>query len=149
MDKYTTGIIAGIAGWIATFIWNIPIQEIGYSKLRYLDFASVMIYGHFPKNKPELALALITTIIWFVFLAYLFTYIIDIIGSDHLIGKGIGYGIVVWFTFYAITLLFDVPEFRDISVNTSFSNLVGSILYGLVVGYTVKKLRNKDISTSN
>lgn len=41
MDKLQAGITAGIAGYIVTFIWNIPLHFIGISKLRYLDFVAV------------------------------------------------------------------------------------------------------------
>lgn len=140
MDKYTIGIVSGIIGWITTFLWNYPANKLGLSDLKYSDFVAVLIYGHFAKYTLEEIFALGTTIMWFAALGVLFSYIT---GNKHLTLKGLGFGVGVWFASYTITLLFKIPELTDISLGTAFSNLVGSLIYGLTLGIAVRWLRNK------
>lgn len=137
MDKLQAGITAGIAGWIATFSWNIPLHYLGISKLRYMDFVAVLTYGHFPKNALESSFALAITVVWFVLLALVFS---RFAGKSHLVFKGVAYGGAIWIGSYWITLLFHVPEIQDIDVVTSFCNFVGGLLYGLTMSYVLKRL---------
>ncbi len=137
MDKLQAGVTAGIAGYIITFMFNIPMHYLGISKLRYMDFVSVLTYGHFAKNALESSFALFITVVWFVFLALIFS---RFAGQSHLIFKGVSFGAGVWVASYWITLLFHIPEVKDIDVGTSFSNLAGGFLYGLTMSYVLKRL---------
>lgn len=144
MDKYIMGIISGTTAWLPTFLWNIPTYKLGISNLRYLDFASVLIYGHFSEYKLEEFFALVVTILWFASLGVIFTYFI---GHQFIILKAIGFGTGVWFVSYATTLLFKVPELNDITLGTAFCNLVGSIIFGFTLGLMVRWLkRSKPLS---
>jgi signal transduction histidine kinase len=113
---------------------------LGLANLRYLDFASIFIYGHLPQNKLEELFALFITIAWFGFLGIVFTYITR---REHLILRGLVFGIGIWFSAYAVTLLFDVPELANIPLGTAFTNFIGSAIFGSVLGFMVRWFKNR------
>ena len=49
MDRVMKGVIAGVLGGIVMNIWSfISVYILKFSNLLYLDWLSVMLYGHKP-----------------------------------------------------------------------------------------------------
>lgn len=149
-DKFTLGFIAGVIAFILPFIWNQLSKFIfGFSDLTFADFASVLIYGKFPKSIPEYIFAVLVEIFWNGLLGVVFAFLLKQIGSRNLLFKGWCYAFTVWFFSYVITYLFQVPELAEITLNTVISNAIGATLHGIILGYIFNYLDKKPSKSIN
>lgn len=144
-DRFTRGFIAAIIAGVPTAIYNWLAYYLHIANLRYSDFASVLIYGHKPNSVGETVFAIISTFIFVGLLGSIFGLVVPIIKSDNIVFKGWAYGTGLWFSFYALTYLFKVPELLTIPLWTAASNVVGAGIWGLLFGYTVNWLEKKRV----
>lgn len=142
-DRFTRGLAAGFIGWMPTVIFNLISFHLNFSKLRFLDFAAVFIYGHKPHGTLETMFASLAVMAFMSVLGIFFAFLIKDIGSAHLWLKGWIYGNTIWFSIYAITLLFKVTEIETISLPSAFSNFLASSIWGVTMAYALIWLDKK------
>lgn len=142
MDRYHRGLCAGMIAGIPMNIWDLfSYHYWDFSKLRYLDWSSVMIFGHLPKNNAELAFALISHIFWVGFLGIVFAFLIgEKITSRKFWLKGLEYGYIAGFLIYAAGIAFKLPEIMIRSVDTAVSQFIGGSIWGLTMAFVLKWL---------
>lgn len=141
MDRFSRGLIAGMAGGVLMNIWNlISYYFLNMADRRYLDWASVLIFGHLPTTFTETVYAQITQLIWAGFLGTIFAYVIPGVTSRTPLLKGTIWGFITGFILYAIAIIVRMPYFTRISTGTSISQFIGGIIWGLTMAYTLKLL---------
>lgn len=135
-DRFTRGIIASLFGAI---IITAPNLVLGHylGIMRYLDFASILIYGHKPQSGLEAVFGFVVAYLFLATLGGIFAYVITGITSMNLLLKGGLFGALIWFVSYTITLLFKVPELADIPLKSAFFNLVSGIVWGISMAYAL------------
>lgn len=142
-DRLTRGFIAGLICFIPLTIFNLTVYYLKISKLRYLDFAAVMIYGHRVTNTLEVTFAYFATLFFTSSLGIIFAYLIPSTSSRNIIFKGFLFSGGIWFLFYAIAVLFKIPELKHVDFLTSLCNFIGAIIWGITLGYSLWWIDNK------
>ncbi len=145
MDRFTRGFVAGAVAAVFEFLVALTLYYFNFTKLLWQDFASVLIYGRKPLLFWERVFAELS--VWFfaglmgIFLAY----IIRSTGNSNYLFKGFVFAQAVWFTSFAITVLFDVPEFRIITFKTTISNFILAAIWGLITAEILQRLDNRSL----
>lgn len=147
-DRFTRGMVAGLLASIPT----VAINQISYflhlSKLRYLEFASTMIFGTLPKNRGEAWFAFFVLIGFFGVLGSVFALLVPFIKSENLVLKSVTFGGMVWFLSYALTTLYKVPQLQIVPLNNAISNFIGATVWGLALGYAFGWLDHKQTKSN-
>jgi hypothetical protein len=146
-DKLTIGFIEGIIGGVIMNLFDLILVGFHWADVRYIDYAAVFIFGNKPVFWFDTVLALLVHVIFTGLLGIVFAYLMDYISSKYYLLKGGYYGAVAWFTFYVIAFLHKVPLFIKTSWPTAVSDLVSSIVYGLVLAETLRRLMQKYLGT--
>jgi hypothetical protein len=132
LDRNIKGLIAGITGGIIMGIWSFFSYHIlSFAKLRYADWASLLIFGEKPSNIYMLILATIAHIMWSGFLGVIFAFLIPIISSRYYLIKGAFYGFMTSFLIYTIPSLFGMPRLSKISLETAVTDILGGLIWGI------------------
>lgn len=139
-DRFTRGFIAGAGAGILTSVLNSLLYYLNFAKLRFLDFAAVMIFGHRPNNMGESLFAFIGQIGFYGLLGIVFLFIIPRISSSNLLLKSSIFGVTVWFSVYAVVVLYKIPELEVVSLSTALSNFIVASIWGVLLGYMVGRL---------
>lgn len=145
-DRFTRGLIAGIVAGIAMNLVNFFTHYVlRISDLRLLDWASILIHGSVkPHNLGEFFFALSGQIMFAGFIGIIYAFLIIKIESRNYILKGIILSLIVWFSTYTITLLFN--KVKHIMIGTAVANLLATLTYGIVLAQTLRWLDYKVLS---
>lgn len=143
-DRFTRGFIAGIIAGIAMNVPNyISFYLLDYAKLRFLDYASIALFGHRPLNFTEIVVAQISQIFFAGFLGIIFAYLITGITSRNHLLKGWVFSLFIWFITFAIAIVFRMPDISKPATESVISNSVGATVYGLCLPAILGLLDNK------
>jgi len=145
-DRVIQGLIAGIVGWLPTFVFNM-IVYFGFHlvKLRYLDFGGVLVFNRHPDGILELSFSELIVVVHMMLLGIFFAMLIKVIDSPHLRLKGGIYGGACWITIYVTVNLFKVKGIYGITdFSTAFFNFTASIIWGIMLGITYLFLNCND-----
>lgn len=144
-DRFMNGFTAGVlAGMTASLVDLILVSWLKFGSIRFLDFSGVFIYGGKPLNLPEALFAQFGELVWDGFIGILFVYFITDIRSRYLLIKGAVYGLIVWFITYALVILYRVPAFKKIALESAMENAFVSMLYGFVLATAVLYLQRRE-----
>lgn len=138
-DRVLTGFIAGILAAIGTDIANWVLFSLNLTEVRFLDWASAVFLGYIPATPAEVMVTQLTQIVWDGLLGVLFAMLLPVIKPDYLIYKGMMFAFALFFVFRAITVIYDVTPLNNISLSSFLSNIVCSIIWGLLVALVIKK----------
>jgi hypothetical protein len=142
-DRFVNGFIAGFIGGLAMSTLNfISFYILGISELLYLDWASVLIFGHRSATPLEAVIGQAGQLFFSAMVGILFAYLLPLTTSRYYLFKGWVYGLVVWFGAYAATTLFKVTPLMPIKPDTVMSNMVTASVYGLVLAEILRRLTN-------
>lgn len=141
MDRFYRGLLAGMVAGVPMNAWDlISYHLLHFSKLRYLDWASVVIYGDLPNNNLAVAFALISHIFWVGFLGVGFAFLIPSITSRKYLVKGAIYGYITGFLIYATGITFKMPIIMHRTPETAISQFVGATIWGLFLALMLRWL---------
>lgn len=145
MDRFFRGLVSGIIGGVFMNIWSLFSYHIlRFSQRRFLDWSSVLLFGHLPHNWLEAGYALIYQLLWSGLLGAVFAFLIrELSTSRGLIIKGVFFGAVSGFVIYSFAVMFKIPSLDHTPFNTAVSNHIGGIIWGLVTAYSLKKMSVK------
>lgn len=144
MDRFFRGLLAGMAGAIPMNIWSfISFHFVGLADRRIADWASIMLFGSPPNTLLELFLAIFAQILWSGFLGILFAYLVINITSRGYLLKGAFYGFITGFIIFSIPTVLQSPYLARTSTGTATSQLIGGVLWGVTMAYTLKWLDNR------
>jgi hypothetical protein len=138
-ERFTVGIIAGIAGGFAKEVSNLVAYYLmGFTKTRFIDFSSVLLYALKPFFWWDTILAFIAQLIFTCCIALLFIHALPFINTRRYILKGVGFGVASWFVIYAAANVYKIPFISGLPWQTAVDNFMGSVLFGLVMVLTIK-----------
>ncbi len=143
-NRYINGLWAGIGGGLAATAVNLfLVNLIRFGRIRFIDFSSIFVIGHFPHNIWETIFAFLVNLVFYATSGVVFAYLISFCSERYLLLKGAHYGLGVWFIAYAITILFKIPELENVSLPTALTNFIAALCYGLVAAALLRLLRRK------
>lgn len=146
MDRTTRGLLAGIIAGIAMNIWNLfDFFILKITEIRFLDWLSVLLTWDKPANIfQEIIALLLQIIVWDGFLGIVFAYLVALTTSKGIVYKSTLYGLLLWFLFKVIVNFYRVPVLSGLqSYPGALSNLMAVILWGIILGITLKILEAK------
>lgn len=130
-------MVAGIPmnGWdLISYYW------LHFSKLRYLDWAGVVMYGEIPKTPIAVAFALISHFFWVGFLGVIFAYLIPTLTPRGYLVKGFTFGFITGFIIYAIGIAFKFPIILHRTTGTTISQFIGGSIWGVTLALMLRWL---------
>jgi hypothetical protein len=141
MDRTFRGLIAGLIAGVVFNIWNLTdFYFFHISNLRLLDWVAVLTSGEKSQSFFQSITDLIIQLIWDGFLGIIFAHLLIKITSRGVIVKSVLYGTLCWFFFRAIAILFKItPLIAGHTFPSRFSNLLGAVLWGIVLGSFLKQ----------
>lgn len=142
-DRVVIGFVSGILGGIGTDIVNWALFSLGFTEVRFLEWASAVFLGHLPINTSEIIALQATQTVWDGLLGVLFVMLIPLIEPDHLIFKGLMYSLVLFLSFRAMSVLFDLVYLNDLPLNAFLSNVFCSIVWGVLTAFFVQRFANR------
>lgn len=135
MDKIFKGITAGI---IAAVIMNLINLILFYNfhliKIRFLDWAGLIMLGSLPQSKAAIIYSLLIHICWTGTLGIIFNYILIQISHQAVIIKGGLYAFLLTFIFRSLAVLFQMQTLANSNLTTSIANTLTSLTWGLILG---------------
>jgi hypothetical protein len=97
-----------------------------------------------PQGLLEFILAFWYEIIFSIFIAIIYIYLIPYLKTKHYLLRGAVYGTLVWFAVHAAALAFHIDAIINRSdVISSIVNSINSILYGIILAYLIHYLEKK------
>lgn len=141
MDRTFRGLIAGIIAGIIMNIWNLTdFYLFRISNLRLLDWVAVLTSGEKSRSVFQSITDLIIQLIWDGFLGVIFAHLLVKITSEGIIVKSVIFGTLCWFLFRALAIVFKVtPLIAGYNFPSRLSSLLGAVLWGVVLGFFLKK----------
>lgn len=141
MDRFFRGLLAGMIGGVTMNIWSlIEVSIFSLEIVRFIDWASIFLYGDLPRSHTEGLVALFMHVLWTGLLGVIFAFLIPQITSRGYLIKGVVYGVLVGFITYAIPTMFQMPMLKETSLTTVLSNISGGIIWGLILAQTLRWL---------
>jgi hypothetical protein len=144
-DRFTLGTIAGAAGWIPQAVFTLSMYSFHLTKLRYADFAAILAFNHRPQTVWDMILAELVVILFQMALGGVFAWWIGVVGGPNLLWKGAFFGGFAWFIIYTVTALYKLPGLYPIGSATALFNMISSLIYGVVMGWSYSFLTRKCI----
>lgn len=141
-DRFIKGLIAGVIAAIAMNIINWLTHNVfKFSEMHILDFASILIHGSKPMNLGETLFALVGQIGFAGFMGIVFAYLIKYLNRSNYLLKAIVFSLFIWFSTYAVTILFG--KLKHIDIATSLTNLAATLVYAIVLTLVLYRLEIK------
>ncbi len=142
MDRFHRGFIAGVIAGVFLNIYNfISYYVFKITEIRYIDWTSILMFGHRPENMNAIIVNIIFQLLWDGFLGVIFVYLIPKATSRGYLIKGPLYATFLTFVFRSIAELYRVPFLTDKFPLMTFQvDIVGVILWGLILTFTLKQL---------
>lgn len=113
---------------------------------RLLDWAAVIIYGRLPITTGEILFAQLGQIFFAGILGTIFSSFLLKWTSENYLIKGWFYGILVWFSIYALSTILRIPTLAQHTFNTVVSHFISGSVYGLVLPYTLNWLDKEKVN---
>lgn len=141
MDRTFKGLIAGTISAVFMNAINLIFFYIfNLTKVRFLDWASIIMLGSKATTLPAAIYALIIHIFWTGALGIIFSYLLPEITSQGYLIKGGLYAFLLTFIFRAIVKLYNISFLSPISFQTSLTNTTSAFLWGITLAFLLKKL---------
>ena len=100
-DRFMNGFIAGaLAGLLSSLIDIFIVNILKFGTIRYIDFASILMYGHPGRNLLENIIAQFGQLIFSAVMGAGFAYFIKLTSSKFFWIKSVIFGTTVWFFAY-------------------------------------------------
>ena len=143
-DKFTKAFIAGLGASIIMNLFNfISFYVLQFSSVRYLDYASIALYGSKPESFLAAAFAQLAQILFSGFLGMVMLYYLSVVGQDNVLLKGWIFSFKAWFVIFGIGLLFKLPLLEKVPTNTAISNFTSASIYGITAAWLLTWLEQK------
>lgn len=151
MDRVSRGFASGvIAGILMNAVNLIFFYIFKLTQIRFVDWASIVLFGHRPENFNQLLLNLVFNLLWDGFFGVIFAVMIPKITSRIYLFKGVVYGVFLTFVFRAIATLFGLPFLTNkFPILTHEINTLTVAVWGFSLAYGLKILDKKPLSEQN
>lgn len=142
-DRIFRGGIAGIASGIIVLIFNLSVKALSLTSIIWIDFADIFVHGEPTTGMLPTIFSIFVLLILEGALGALFSYLVPFLSSKYFLIKSWYYSVILWFIFFAITVLFKVPELTTLRPNESIINFVAATIWGLGLGIILRYLNAK------
>jgi len=142
---FIAGIIAGVA---MNLIDYISVYVVRFDETLFLDWAAIFLYGRPQENMLEAAVAQAGQLLFSGLVGIFYAYIMLKLTSGNHLFKGWLYGIVVWFSTYALTIVFQVPFLSRHPFESVVVHVIAASVYGLILAEALKRLERGSILTN-
>ena len=139
-DRLIAGAVAGTVAILIQTIYALTIKSLGLTDRIYIDFAKVIIIS---ENRPGLSaffIGLIAQLVIGGMFGVVFAFIEKFTSSRYYVLKGIFFGAILWFLLTGFGTMWRLPVFHEMPTNAAYSTLIGALLYGIALAYTMKLL---------
>lgn len=143
-DRVLVGFIAGALAAVGTAVANSIFYSIGFTDFRFFEWTSRLFFGYMAATTTDTIVAQITHIIWDGLMGVLFIKLIPAINSKHLPYKGMLFAIALFLVFRGIVVLFNVVPLNTFTPASFLSNIILSIIWGLVAALVIKRLIHRE-----
>ncbi|TYO93901.1 hypothetical protein [Desulfallas thermosapovorans] len=145
-DRLARGLIAGLAGGVIMNIINLTSYYLNIAELRFLDWASLVIYGTKPYSVLEAIFAQMAQLVFVGLLGIILAYLIPVVTSKNYLLRGWLYGVLIWFSLYGLSYLFKIQATIPLRLDSVLTDLIAASAFGLV---TVEILWRLDVDRVN
>ncbi|PKM43562.1 MAG: hypothetical protein CVV03_08330 [Firmicutes bacterium HGW-Firmicutes-8] len=146
MDRFFRGFVAGIIGGVIMNIWDYFVHYIlQFTKLLYLDWPGMILFGHLPQTLWEAAYAQILQLLLVGMLGVGFAFFIPHVTSRWYLIKGVLFAMIAGFAIYTVPSLLRIPRLSEVPFGTVISNHIGGVIWGLVTAQMLRWLDRKQI----
>jgi len=142
-DRFSRGFVSGIIAGVPTLIFNNVAYYLNLSTLRWLDFGGILILGKKPGNLLETLFSAVGVYFFVGVLGIIFCFLTPRISSKNYLLKTWVYGTSLWFIFYAMLHLFQVPQLIHIPLKTALLDSIGASIWGLSLGLILRWFDNR------
>lgn len=142
-DRIFRGGIAGVVSGIIVLIFNLSVKALGLTSIIWIDFADVFVHGEPTTSIMPTIFSILVLLILEGALGGLFSYLVPLLSSKYFLIKSWYYSTVLWFIFFAITVLFKVPGLTPMNPNDAVINFVAATIWGLGLGIMLRYLNSK------
>lgn len=139
-DRFTKGLLAGMAGGVAMAIPDIMFTAFGWVKFAYYDWGLSLIFGSTAGTLLEAVIGQTVHILFAGFLGVIFAYLVNLISSINYLIKGWLYGFFVWFLVHVVVNLANFGPLKPIPLSQLLSDFVTASIYGLVLAAALHRL---------
>ncbi len=142
-DRLVAGGLAGIIAGLIQYAYGLIVLILGLTDRIFGQFSDIVFGGRVYSGILGIILSILTHLAVTISMGVLFAYIIEKTSSRYYILKSVGYGFVLWFFLSGFGTIFRLPLFVNIPAQPALVILVGAIIYGLALGYTLKMIDKK------
>lgn len=139
-DRFTKGLVAGIAGGIVMSAVDLIFTALGWVKSSYYDWGLSLIRGSTAETIFEAAIGVVIHLIFAAILGIVFAYMVLLISSRNYLIKGWFYGFFVWFSVHVIVNLFTFQPLRPIPISQILADFLTASIFGIVMAETLHRL---------
>ncbi len=142
-DRLVAGGLAGIIAGLIQFGYGMIVKSLGLTDRIFGQFSDIVFGGRVYTGPLGFILGILTHLAVTITFGVLFAYIIEKTSSRYYIIKSVGYGFLLWFFLSGFGTVLRLPLFEYIPAQPALVILVGAIIYGLALGYTLKIIDKK------
>lgn len=142
-DRLIGGIIAGAIGGIIQNIYGTTVKALGLTDRAFVDFAAVLATFKVHNGISGYLVVSLFHLVFCAILGVIFAYFIKTTTSKYYWIKAVGYGLSLWFITLSAGTVFQLPLFKDIPLRSTYSTLIGALIYALVLGWVLRYLERK------
>ena len=145
-DRFMIGFIAGAVGGISATLVSFPFYILKLIKLRFLDYAAILILGKSPQGTLEIIFGELIHWGFSGAIGVLFAYLVnhEIITNKNLWLKGWGFGLGFWFLINVLSTIYKVNNLAVVPVGTAIINALASSVLGIVMAFVFNWLNNTE-----
>ena len=140
--------IGAIAGVIAGTLKDIPDAIFHYvlkiTGITFWDYAGIIALGHHPNSFFEHVYSIIFQVIFSVLLGIIFINLTTHFKAKQYLLWGGFYGAIVWFAIRAAVVGMGIKPLMNVEIVTAVINSMDSIIYGLILGFTIQFLEKRE-----
>lgn len=145
-DRFMNGFIAGLIGNIPAIILDVIAGIINLDKIDYTHFVSILLFDDRILSVWEYVFSLSIQFSFAGILGVLFTYFIIAVKEKYYYIKAVIFGgIIVWFSIYAIDIVFSIHEKAKIDFSTSIVHFFIALIWAVVMAWTFAWLEKREI----
>ncbi len=142
-DRLVAGGLAGIIAGLIQYAYGLTVKGLGLTDRIFGQFSDVIYTARIYTGVLGFILSVLTHSAVSLVAGVVFAYIIEKTSSRYYMLKGAGYGFILWFFLSGFGTIFRLPLFIDIPQISALTILVGAVIYGLVLAYTLKLIDKK------
>lgn len=142
-DRLVAGSMAGIIAGLIQYAYGLATQALGFTDRSFGQFTEAVLDLHVYTGILGFIIGVLSHMAISIVFGVLFAYTIAKTSSRYHLLKGAMYGLVLWFLLSGFGSVLRLPNFTKVPPIAELDILVGAILYGLVLAYTLKLLDKK------